>query len=257
MAALWKERLRESTLTENYLVLSRQVLQPEAKCGVTPTENLESWSQRYWTIRRSLIEHSTMHKQQSLHDKPELSVMGFLLLEVTLDFLNRPGEVEGEPQATLSLQEQPIDINPSWWCIQRRGSPQQANIPAACPPWKQHHYLLHKKHICNQTYPLKSEDTSAFDLTELAGGILTLVRNNIDAIQTTPHMDDSEFQVMNLKKKDFHVKLVNLYSPNDKALSLNALPLPCCWRLQQSFTELGIWPHRKERERSRELAGWP
>ena len=29
-------------------------------------------------------------------------------------------------------------------------------------------------------------------------------------------MDDSEFQVLNLKKKDFHMKLVNLYSPNDK-----------------------------------------
>ena len=39
-----------------------------------------------------------------------------------------------------------------------------------------------------------------------------MVRNNIDAIQTTAHMDDSEFQVL------------NLYSPNDKALSLNALP---------------------------------
>ena len=46
-----------------------------------------------------------------------------------------------------------------------------------------------------------------------------MVRNNIDAIQTTTHMDDSEFQVLNLKKK-----LVNLYAPNDKALSLNALP---------------------------------
>ena len=39
MVALLKERLRESTLTENYLVLPGQVLQPEAKGGVTPTEN--------------------------------------------------------------------------------------------------------------------------------------------------------------------------------------------------------------------------
>jgi len=42
VAALLKERLKESTLTENYLVLSVHVLQPEAKDGVTPTENLES-----------------------------------------------------------------------------------------------------------------------------------------------------------------------------------------------------------------------
>ena len=47
-----------------------------------------------------------------------------------------------------------------------------------------------------------------------------MVRNNIDAIQTTTHMYDFEFQVLNLKKKDFHMKLVNLYS----SLSLNALP---------------------------------
>jgi len=40
------------------------------------------------------------------------------------------------------------------------------------------------------------------------GGILTLIRNNIDAIQTTTHMDDSEIQVLNLKKKDFHMKLL-------------------------------------------------
>jgi len=53
---------------------------------------------------------------------------------------------------------------------------------------------------------------------------LILVRINIDAIQTTTHMDDSEFQVLNVKKKDFYMKLVNLYSPNDKPLSLNALP---------------------------------
>ena len=62
MAALLKERLRESTLTENYLVLPGQVLQPEAKGGVTPTENLGS--QLYWAIRRSLTDHSTMHKPQ-------------------------------------------------------------------------------------------------------------------------------------------------------------------------------------------------
>ena len=42
VAALLKKRLRESTLTGNYLVLPGLVLQPEAKGGVTPTENLES-----------------------------------------------------------------------------------------------------------------------------------------------------------------------------------------------------------------------
>ena len=55
------------------------------------------------------------------------------------------------------------------------------------------------------------------------GGILTLVRNNINAIQTTTHMDDSEFQVLSLRRNDFNLKLVNVYSPNDKALSLDTI----------------------------------
>jgi len=58
--------------------------------------------------------------------------------------------------------------------------------------------VAYKKHVCNQTNHLKTF-----------------------AIQTTTHTDDSEFQVLNLKKKDFNM---NLYSLNDTALSLNALP---------------------------------
>ncbi|KAH3801827.1 hypothetical protein DPMN_155489 [Dreissena polymorpha] len=37
-------------------------------------------------------------------------------------------------------------------------------------------------------------------------------------------MDDSEFQVLSLRKNDLNLKLVNLSSPNDKALSLNSIP---------------------------------
>lgn len=53
---------------------------------------------------------------------------------------------------------------------------------------------------------------------------MTLVRNNINAIQTKTHMDDSEFQVLSLRKNDLNLTLVNIYSPNDKALSLDKIP---------------------------------
>jgi len=42
LAAMWEARLRESTMTEDYLVLPWQVVQPEAKGEVTPTENIGS-----------------------------------------------------------------------------------------------------------------------------------------------------------------------------------------------------------------------
>lgn len=54
---------------------------------------------------------------------------------------------------------------------------------------------------------------------------MTLVRNNINAIQTKMHMDDSEFQVLSLRLNGFQMTLVNMYSPNDKALSLDSIPM--------------------------------
>ena len=74
-----------------------------------------------------------------------------------------------------------------------------------------------------------------------------MVRNNIDAIQTTTHMDDSEFQVLNLKKVDFHM---NLYSPNDKALSLNALPA-----VEDHYLVVG-WGYDHIDKRGEEVENW-
>ncbi|XP_053381999.1 uncharacterized protein LOC128549389 [Mercenaria mercenaria] len=56
-------------------------------------------------------------------------------------------------------------------------------------------------------------------------GILTLVRNNIAATQITVHMDDTEYQVLRLKLKDVELNVVNLYSPNDKPLSTDTIPV--------------------------------
>ena len=108
------------------------------------------------------------------------------LLEVTLDFLYRSGEVEGEPQATLSLQEQPIDINQSRWCIgtqRESATSKQTCIMSAMKTTSLS--VAYKKHIYNQNNPLKLEDTSAFDPTELAGA-------------------------KEGASSDFHMKLVNL-----------------------------------------------
>ena len=43
------------------------------------------------------------------------------------------------------------------------------------------------------------------------GGILTLVRNNIDALQTHVHMDGAEFQTLRIKTNTTEFNLVNYY----------------------------------------------
>ena len=55
------------------------------------------------------------------------------------------------------------------------------------------------------------------------GGVLTLVRNNINAVPLDKHMDDSEYQVFHIHTKTAAFKLVNFYCPDDRPLSLDSI----------------------------------
>ena len=57
------------------------------------------------------------------------------------------------------------------------------------------------------------------------GGVLTLVRNNIQACLISTRMDDSEYQVLKLQASNAELKLVNFYCPNNKPLSLNSISM--------------------------------
>ena len=52
------------------------------------------------------------------------------------------------------------------------------------------------------------------------GGVLTLVRNNLHAIEVSTHLDGAEYQYLKVRSKSKEVNLVNYYCPNDRPLSL-------------------------------------
>ena len=55
------------------------------------------------------------------------------------------------------------------------------------------------------------------------GGVLTLVRNNINACLIDTHMEDSDYQVMEIKADGVDIQLVNFNCPSDKPLSLDTI----------------------------------
>ena len=55
------------------------------------------------------------------------------------------------------------------------------------------------------------------------GGVLTLARNNINACLVDTHMEDSEYQVLEINADAADIQLVNIYCPNDKDLSLDTI----------------------------------
>ncbi|KAK7098617.1 hypothetical protein V1264_002872 [Littorina saxatilis] len=55
-------------------------------------------------------------------------------------------------------------------------------------------------------------------------GILTLIRNNINACLIETHMEDSEYQVIRIQTKTAEFHLVNFYCPKDRHLALDTIP---------------------------------
>ena len=55
------------------------------------------------------------------------------------------------------------------------------------------------------------------------GGVLTLVRNDINASETSKHMEEAEYTEVKVTIKDSTLNIVNYYCPDDKMLSLDTL----------------------------------
>jgi len=98
-------------------------------------------------------------------------------------------------------------------------------------------HILHERNIqicCIQETHLQSDKSFKVrgyqcfrsDRTDRSkGGVLTLVRNNIQACLISTHMEDSEYQVLKLQASNAELKLVNFYCPNNKPLSLDSISM--------------------------------
>ena len=96
-------------------------------------------------------------------------------------------------------------------------------------------HILHEENVnicCIQETHLQSNkyfkvrDYRCFrsDRTDRSkGGVLTLVRNNINACLIDTHMEDSEYQVLEIKADAADIQLVTFYCPNDKPLCLDTI----------------------------------
>lgn len=58
------------------------------------------------------------------------------------------------------------------------------------------------------------------------GGVLTLVRNNINARETKRYMEEAEYLAVKITTKDRSFTVVNYYCPDDKMLSLDTIQVP-------------------------------
>ena len=90
------------------------------------------------------------------------------------------------------------------------------------------------------------------------GGVLTLVRNNLHAIEVNTHLDGAEYQYLKVQSKSKEVSIVNYYCPNDRPLSLDSIDVPL-----GSFLMVGdfnshsqSWGYDHADARGEELEDW-
>ena len=58
------------------------------------------------------------------------------------------------------------------------------------------------------------------------GGILTLVRNNLNVSDMNVHTEGAEYQKIRVKLNDTELQILNFYCPNDRPLSLDTIEVP-------------------------------
>ena len=58
------------------------------------------------------------------------------------------------------------------------------------------------------------------------GGVMTLVRNNINAREISRYMEEAEYLEVKVTIKDSNITIINFYCPNDKKLSLDTIQIP-------------------------------
>jgi ribonuclease HI len=90
------------------------------------------------------------------------------------------------------------------------------------------------------------------------GGVMTLVRNNINAYVTNRFMEGAEFIEVMATTKERRIRIVNYYCPNDKPLSLDNIQVP-----SEDFLILGdfnsrsqSWGYNSIDKRGEDIEAW-
>ena len=97
-----------------------------------------------------------------------------------------------------------------------------------------HHYLFEKKiDVCciqethlqeNKTFKMEGYQIFRSDRKgRKKGGVMTLVRNNINAIESKRFMEEAEYLQIKISSNNTTLTIINYYCPNDKNLSLGTI----------------------------------
>ena len=89
------------------------------------------------------------------------------------------------------------------------------------------------------------------------GGVLTLVRNNVHAVEGCTHLDGAEYQCLKVKSKNSEINLVNYYCPNNRGLSLDSIEVNESFLIVGDFNSHSqSWGYDHTDARGEELEDW-
>jgi hypothetical protein len=90
------------------------------------------------------------------------------------------------------------------------------------------------------------------------GGVITLVRNSVNASQIKTFMEEAEYIKIKVTTSNSVIDIVNYYCPNDKNLSLDTIQVPDChFLIAGDFnSQSQSWGYRTLDKRGEDIEAW-
>ena len=88
------------------------------------------------------------------------------------------------------------------------------------------------------------------------GGVLTLVRNNLNASVTKTYMEEAEYQTVKITTTDSSFTVVNYYCPDDKKVALETIQVPNSGFLFSGDFNSQSWGYNYLDKRGEEVEAW-
>ena len=86
---------------------------------------------------------------------------------------------------------------------------------------------------------------------------MTLVRNNVHALEGKTNLDGAEYQCFKIKTKSSEINLINYYCPNDRPLSLESIEVQdSCLIVGDFNSHSQSWGYDHSDTRGDELEDW-
>ena len=179
-------------------------------------------------------------------------------LEVPSNRPGEPGDGEGKRLANKKPQNKHNTITIMHWNAEGVAN-KKAELEQCLHKNSINICCIQETHLHGQPFKIRGYQVFRSDRQgRTKGGVLTLVRNNLNASESRRYMEEAEYIEVKVTSKDSSINVANYYCPDDKKLSLDTLHVPdSCFLIAGDFNSKSqSWGYNTINKRGEDIEDW-